>query len=1014
MNPSSFENDTIEFSIASGKLQTVITLLHNGLKKYIAKISKRKKSDKKKQLEVDFSQTVRIIIDNWDTLYSKHAHADLKKLCKRSIQIRNGISHQKMPVIQFERDLETLIKLAGHLDNDLKIQIENIVNEKQNGSDSVVLSGQWLDLKEKGNEFFKAGNFTEAFILYTKAIKLDNKQVTLYLNRALCELKLDRLENARQDAEDALDLDSNNLKAYRILSEVLMKLDLFKEALEICTLGLQKDAYEETLLLRKRDLISKLVQIQTDLNPRINNLDDLSKNEFENMLIQFSNKLNKLNPKPCDVQIINMNQLTKIIKMNRLVGEAFAYMKGSKGKSINKKKAVELFEEAMENGNAEAMYNLGVFYGNGDIGMIDYSRMLRYYNMAASQKPFYKMNEKFLENLGVAQAENGIGNSYRDGRGVDIDYKQAFAHYLKSAEWGCPEGQNNVGSLLDSGKGVQANYTYAREWFRKAAEQGIAEAQLNYADSLLNGKGGPVNEKEAIDFYKKAADQGCPTALDKLQSNAYGDKSFNQMLSSTIKDSENKKDLNAFFLKAKNYHEGSYGFEKNLDLAYKYYKQAADDGHIESIVGLSRLLNELKRNKEAFSYFLIAAEKGVIEAQVRLVDLYALGHGCERDEEKARRWHLRAKKLREIESKEPEMVNDIEKTVEIGIEICNYEKMNHFTSEGFSISERITRFSSKFIENPKIKKILKHFDEIWTAKPSPTVESRLISMIEWFPDLKLRADKGSLTAQNFIISLQMRFEAKDLISRKEYERAMRLLRESFKYNDVLEINEKIYEAADLICEKNVDAKFIKARQVLKDIKGNISFVKKCIKQHPNEADFHHLLACLYGFDEEFQLTLNEIERALELEYRSDWLYDKATAFRMTWKKNSEIGKVIKAYQLFLDSNPLDHRKVPEAYYSIALMYLVNQEIELARTYWQKANQASKDRLPCFDPNKDFPPKKSLDLCFQVISNDPNICSQCGKKKPKFKCLCKSAFYCDSNCQNLNWRFHKSECKMKKP
>ncbi len=152
---------------------------------------------------------------------------------------------------------------------------------------------------------------------------------------------------------------------------------------------------------------------------------------------------------------------------------------------------------------------------------------------------------------------------------------------------------------------------------------------------------------------------------------------------------------------------------------------------------------------------------------------------------------MRAKKLREIESKEPEMVNDIEKTVEIGIEICNYEKMNHFTSEGFSISERITRFSSKFIENPKIKKILKHFDEIWTAKPSPTVESRLISMIEWFPDLKLRADKGSLTAQNFIISLQMRFEAKDLISRKEYERAMRLLRESFKYNDVLEYVKKM-------------------------------------------------------------------------------------------------------------------------------------------------------------------------------------------------------------------------------
>ena len=49
-----------------------------------------------------------------------------------------------------------------------------------------------------------------------------------------------------------------------------------------------------------------------------------------------------------------------------------------------------------------------------------------------------------------------------------------------------------------------------------------------------------------------------------------------------------------------------------------------------------------------------------------------------------------------------------------------------------------------------------------------------------------------MTAQNFIISLQMRFKAKNLITRKEYERAIRLLRESFKYNNVLEIDKKIY------------------------------------------------------------------------------------------------------------------------------------------------------------------------------------------------------------------------------
>ena len=108
----------------------------------------------------------------------------------------------------------------------MKAQIVNIVNGNQ--PKVAQNTDEWLELKEKGNQFFKTGNFTEALIHYSKAIKLDNKQGALYLNRALCELKLDRLEYARQDAEDAMDLDPNNVKAHRVLSEILMKLERVK------------------------------------------------------------------------------------------------------------------------------------------------------------------------------------------------------------------------------------------------------------------------------------------------------------------------------------------------------------------------------------------------------------------------------------------------------------------------------------------------------------------------------------------------------------------------------------------------------------------------------------------------------------------------------------------------------------------------------------------------------------------------------------------------------------------
>jgi len=261
-------SNVLEFSKSIGKLQTVISLLHNGLKKKVVSILKQEKlnNEIKEFKKLDFSKCARFINEKW-SVFSKHFNTDYKKISKRSIEIRNRISHQEISKIDFERDLETLIKFATLIDaNELKNQIETIINDQQPKEVLQNRSGEWYEIKEKGNEHFKIGNFTEALIFYTKAIKLDNKQASLYSNRALCELKLEKFELARQDAEDAIDLEPNNVKYYRILSEALMKLELYDESIKICELGLKIDSYEETLLLRKRDLLSRIMQKTTDLN----------------------------------------------------------------------------------------------------------------------------------------------------------------------------------------------------------------------------------------------------------------------------------------------------------------------------------------------------------------------------------------------------------------------------------------------------------------------------------------------------------------------------------------------------------------------------------------------------------------------------------------------------------------------------------------------------------------------------------------------------------------------------
>jgi len=429
------------------------------------------------------------------------------------------------------------------------------------------------------------------------------------------------------------------------------------------------------------------------------------------------------------------------------------------------------------------------------------------------------------------------------------------------------------------------------------------------------------------------------------------------------------------------------------------------------------LINDLKRNKEAFEYCLKAAERGVLDAQNKLYKLYLYGHGCVRDEEKAKRWYLRTKKFEKSSNVETD--NDFEKENKIGKELCEFEEKSLIENDGLTIMERVERKLMKTNdENVKINKLFEYFQKMASFQPKPIFQFKNnLEISDLLPQLREKAINGSSTAQNYLISLEMYMEADKLILEKKYEQAFHILRESIKYNDAPKIfdYEKIEQALELIDKNNIDGKYIKARTLGNDFKGCISFLQRCIKHHSNEADFHHLLGCMYAFSNNYGKALNQFERALELEYRRDWLYEKATAMRFFYSKKEDSIKIVEAYKIFLDSNPPDHRKVPEALFSMALCYLGNKDYSTARVYWEKANDSVLDRLPCFEPVGDhFCPKATLDLFFLTdIVNNPKFCSHCGKESPKLKCFCKNTFYCDPNCQKLNWIHHKNECNMKK-
>ncbi|XP_060925302.1 mitochondrial import receptor subunit TOM34 [Limanda limanda] len=67
--------------------------------------------------------------------------------------------------------------------------------------------------KEEGNALVKKGEFRKAIEKYSQSIKNNPTEITTYTNRALCYLSVKQYSDAVRDCDDALMIDSGNIKA---------------------------------------------------------------------------------------------------------------------------------------------------------------------------------------------------------------------------------------------------------------------------------------------------------------------------------------------------------------------------------------------------------------------------------------------------------------------------------------------------------------------------------------------------------------------------------------------------------------------------------------------------------------------------------------------------------------------------------------------------------------------------------------------------------------------------------
>lgn len=109
-------------------------------------------------------------------------------------------------------------------------------------------------------------------------------------------------------------------------------------------------------------------------------------------------------------------------------------------------------------------------------------------------------------NAGDAAAQVELGESYRVGKGVEQDLRQAAEWYRKAAGKGDVSGEVHLAALYrDGGKEFPRDMAQAAQWYRRAAEQGDQTSQATLGVLYSIGQGVARDDVEAYYWLELAA-----------------------------------------------------------------------------------------------------------------------------------------------------------------------------------------------------------------------------------------------------------------------------------------------------------------------------------------------------------------------------------------------------------------------------------------------------------------------------------------------------------------------------
>ena len=190
---------------------------------------------------------------------------------------------------------------------------------------------------------------------------------------------------------------------------------------------------------------------------------------------------------------------------------------------------VELYKEAIEGDNLDAMNDLGALYYNGRGCEQDYKKAVAYYEMAAAR--------------GHRCAQENLGYCHYYGRSVPVDYEKAFHYFALGAFEGSTVSLYKIGDMYLNGYYVEKNPVEAFRIYSRCLEclpdelatEAGGSILLRLGDCYLNGLGTMPDPQTALRAYTLAEERLRKQVLA-------GEKTYETSLQAAIEGKEKAKE----------------------------------------------------------------------------------------------------------------------------------------------------------------------------------------------------------------------------------------------------------------------------------------------------------------------------------------------------------------------------------------------------------------------------------------------------------------------------------------